>query len=87
MDQTRGESHTSNRESIFLTVCFFAQLKETESPCVIRMISRFNQVSMWVASEIVSEHDYRKRVDLVEHFIRIGTVSLAGESSESSERT
>jgi len=44
--------------------------KETKSPSVLRMIRRFNEVSSWVTSCLVSEPNLKKRQFLLKKFIR-----------------
>eukprot|EP01119_Soliformovum_irregulare_P018470 TRINITY_DN5675_c0_g1_i1.p1 TRINITY_DN5675_c0_g1~~TRINITY_DN5675_c0_g1_i1.p1 ORF type:complete len:967 (-),score=244.39 TRINITY_DN5675_c0_g1_i1:62-2962(-) len=40
------------------------------APNVVKMIERFNKVSYWVASEIVTERNIKKRVTLIKRFIQ-----------------
>src|SRR5690348_1364333 len=42
-----------------------------KAPNIMAMIARFNQVSRWVATEIVKEPDIRRRANLLSHIISI----------------
>lgn len=45
-----------------------------KAPNIMAMIARFNQVSRWVATEIVKEQNPRRRGDLLSHIISIAAV-------------
>jgi len=51
------------------------------SPHVVSVINRFNEVSQWVASEILSEPNLEARTQLLEKFIRVADVSLLTKSA------
>ena len=46
------------------------------APNILRMIGRFNEVSTWVASEIVKTVDLTQRVKVLKHVIEIAEVSF-----------
>jgi hypothetical protein len=53
-----------------LTLC----PKEIHSPHVLKMIRRFNQVSLWVATSILQAPDNSTRVATLSHFINVAQV-------------
>ena len=52
--------------------------KETKAPNILKMIQRFNQVSQWIATEIVSTDSLKQRIALVKHIIEIADVRVRG---------
>ena len=42
-----------------------------EAPGILQIIQQFNQITYWVATEVVSEKDLKKRVSIITHFINI----------------
>src|SRR3990167_5926144 len=50
--------------------------KEALAPNILKMISRFNDVSNWVASEIVKCTDLGTRTQILKHVIEIAEVLL-----------
>jgi len=55
----------------FLGLAWSKKDKEKRSPNLLRMITRFNLVSKWVAGTIVKETNLRNRAKLMSHFISI----------------
>jgi len=53
-----------------------AKDKSTYSQTISSMIARFNTVSQWVASEIVVEANFKKRVSVLKRFIQIARKCL-----------
>lgn len=50
--------------------------KNELAPNILRMIGRFNEVSTWVASEIVKTVDLAQRAKVLKHVIEIAEVFL-----------
>jgi len=48
--------------------------RHEKAPNIMAMIARFNQVSRWIATEIVKETNIRRRGDLLNHVINIAAV-------------
>ena len=48
--------------------------KEKRAPNILKMIQRFNQVSKWIATEIVQTASFRDRTLLIMHLIEVAEV-------------
>lgn len=46
------------------------------APNVLELIKNFNRISVWVASEIVSQTNLKKRVLLLKYFISVAIVRI-----------
>lgn len=42
-----------------------------EAPGILQIIQQFNEITYWVATEVVSEKDFKRRVSIITHFINI----------------
>ena len=49
--------------------------KEQKAPNILGMISRFNQVSMWVTSSVVFNENPKTRAEVIVRFVEIADVS------------
>jgi len=56
--------------------------KKALSPNLVDLISNFNRLSNWVISEIVSNTNLRKRVQVLKHFIAIGYATYSYKDYE-----
>jgi hypothetical protein len=52
-----------------------AATRNEKAPHIMAMISRFNHVSRWVATEIVKVENIKRRAEVLTHVINIAVVS------------
>jgi len=50
--------------------------RQTRAPNIYTIITRFNRISNWVSSEIVSEGKLKQRVGLLRYFIKLARKCL-----------
>jgi hypothetical protein len=54
----------------FLNQAWQRENKHVIAPNIIRMINRFNQISYWVATEILTKQDRKTQVKIIKKFIK-----------------
>jgi len=57
--------------SEFFSVAWEKKSKDIEAPNIVNFIARFNQVSSWVTTEIVSKKNVKTRAALIEFFVDV----------------
>lgn len=60
----------------FFNVGWEKRNKDTDAPNIVNFIARFNQVTGWVATEIVSRKAPKARATVIEFFVDVAQVSF-----------